>query len=389
MALFNNLFGGKKKPIEEKKELRILTRDIKPNEVKAGHLIVAKPFFPNPHFDKSVVLVCHISPTHILGTILNKTTGEPLSKLSSAYPKSSTEVYWGGPAESQRIFTLHRFGDMIKGNVAVEPKTWFNANFAQVASMLDVNKLDPTRVKLFVGGTGWQHDQFQGEFNQDLWEIIEVEGLDYFGDTASLWNAFHPAFSTLPSKPIYPRLKANMSHSMYADVVQTESMDIPQELQPIHTEYTEDLILHYVSDEDVAFKYIDASMYKEFPHLNDNALHKLAISTLTTNISQQVELRGDVNELVMMVAGGEFESSLVLLTPFLDYLHQVMEGNYYVALPTRDLFVICKEGNTAGLEQLKERVQHYFNNNAPGLLSKGIYLKKADNPKIQLAEPAF
>jgi hypothetical protein len=82
-----------------------------PEDLGLGKLLVASRRLGDPIFAKTVVLLVHYDADSVVGLMLNRRTGVPLSRVFEklkAAKNRSDPVYLGGPVETPAVFALLR-----------------------------------------------------------------------------------------------------------------------------------------------------------------------------------------------------------------------------------------------------------------------------------------
>jgi putative transcriptional regulator len=161
-------------------------------ELKVGALLLAEPFLEDPHFRRSVVLVCERNKDGTLGFILNKPVGINISNLLSSFPEFKSEVYYGGPVQTDTIHYLHNKGDLIQDSVEIEKGLFWGGKFDEVIFCVENGLITPLDIKFFVGYSGWGQGQIEEEMSYNNWMIGEVDRNYVFNtnksEAKSLWS---------------------------------------------------------------------------------------------------------------------------------------------------------------------------------------------------------
>ena len=161
------------------------------SEVKVGALLLAEPFLEDPHFRRSVVLVCERNKEGTLGFILNKPVGINICNLLSSFPEFNSEVYYGGPVQTDTIHYLHNKGDLIQDSVEIDTGLFWGGNFEEVKFCVENGLITPLDIKFFVGYSGWGEGQLEEEMGYNNWILGEVDRNyifnTYGGDSKNLW----------------------------------------------------------------------------------------------------------------------------------------------------------------------------------------------------------
>lgn len=113
--------------------------------------------------------------------------------------------------------------------------------------------------------------------------------------------------------------------------------------------YNDQLVIVYAEDLPEGFKYLTK---KDFDSIGISAdsLHELAIANFYKQVPNIERYTKDGRH--MLGAGGNYEASLILL-PTLWMDDCPVDGDFVVAIPTRDLIFITGSRNKAGLDTLR------------------------------------
>ncbi len=160
-------------------------------EIKAGTLLLAEPFLADPHFKRSVVLICEHNQEGSLGFILNKPVGMKLDRLVSDFPNFNHEVFYGGPVQTDTIHYVHSKGDLIEDSLEIDNGLYWGGNFQQIKFCIENELMSPFDIKFFVGYSGWGEGQLDEELGFKSWLSSIVEKNYVFSgreDAKKLWK---------------------------------------------------------------------------------------------------------------------------------------------------------------------------------------------------------
>ena len=76
-----------------------------------GSVLLSEPFLQDPHFERSVVLMCEHSDAESFGFVLNHSANVQLHELIDIAP-TSIPVFIGGPVAENGLFYLHTQGKL-------------------------------------------------------------------------------------------------------------------------------------------------------------------------------------------------------------------------------------------------------------------------------------
>ncbi len=159
------------------------------NELTSGILLVAEPFLIEPNFKRGVILLCDHQEDGSFGFILNKPIEMNINDLISNFPPFQSEVYYGGPVQTDTIHYLHTKGDILLNSVQVLPGVYWGGDFEQLKDLVLAEEIQSGDVRFFVGYSGWEAGQLEAEQKDFSWMTVDGD-IDYvFGEnTATLWK---------------------------------------------------------------------------------------------------------------------------------------------------------------------------------------------------------
>lgn len=123
----------------------------------------------DPNFRRAVVLLCDHQKEGAVGFILNKPVGLSIQSLLSDFPDFDTEVYYGGPVQTDTIHYLHTKGDIIPDSQPVLDDICWGGDFEQVKELIRRGQIAPNEIRFFVGYSGWSRDQLKIELREKSW----------------------------------------------------------------------------------------------------------------------------------------------------------------------------------------------------------------------------
>lgn len=157
-------------------------------EAKPGALLISEPYMMDPHFYRSVLLLCDRHPDGCFGLILNKPLGLKIEDLLKPLGDFSAPVYYGGPVQTDNIYYLHTQGDLIQDSIQVDKGLYCGGNFEQLLFCIHNELITPRDVRFFVGYSGWDEDQFQAELDEVSWLVAPGDQNYVFKDYPDLWK---------------------------------------------------------------------------------------------------------------------------------------------------------------------------------------------------------
>ncbi|MBL7792479.1 MAG: YqgE/AlgH family protein, partial [Saprospiraceae bacterium] len=128
-------------------------------EVKNGSLLIAEPFMLDPNFKRAAVLLCEHSPEGSIGFILNKPLGMRIDELIEDFPEFDSEVFFGGPVQTDTIHYIHCVGDLLEESVKLTDGVYWGGDFEKLKFLISSQLILPQDIRFFLGYSGWSEGQ--------------------------------------------------------------------------------------------------------------------------------------------------------------------------------------------------------------------------------------
>jgi putative transcriptional regulator len=148
----------------------------------AGILLIADPFLKDPHFMRSVVVICEHQKEGSVGLVLNKPYERSLDALITSFEGYPIPVFYGGPVQENTIHFLHQYPDLIPGGQEIMKGVFWGGDFEMVTQLIKKKELDLSKIRFFIGYSGWSKDQLNDELKDKTWLTV----------TATRNLIFHP-----------------------------------------------------------------------------------------------------------------------------------------------------------------------------------------------------
>ncbi len=152
-----------------------------------GQLLLADPSLTDPHFEEAVVLLCAHDPEGSLGLILNRPLELPLSQLlpdCDELESLAHDLSWGGPVSIEKLHALHGGDAGLAECFQVCP----GVEFGGVLEDLLLVHESGSPLRFFLGYTGWDAGQLEGEMESGTWRLHPGSAaLTFDPEPASLW----------------------------------------------------------------------------------------------------------------------------------------------------------------------------------------------------------
>jgi uncharacterized protein YtpQ (UPF0354 family) len=134
-----------------------------------------------------------------------------------------------------------------------------------------------------------------------------------------------------------------------------KTIDLPEIDRPVSRPFVADLMIMYAEDKPTHFEFISSRRLAEL-QLNEDELHELALKNLPSR-PPKIEIHGDAPKQ-MLIAGGNFEATLLLYDDLWDQIEASGEGELLAIAPSRDVLFFSRtswDGAHAFLTELVQR----------------------------------
>ncbi|MBS1662780.1 MAG: DUF1444 family protein [Bacteroidetes bacterium] len=118
----------------------------------------------------------------------------------------------------------------------------------------------------------------------------------------------------------------------------------------LYEPYNDELVVCYAIDTKNNIRYMQENDLRTM-HLTMDSLRAKSVRNLARKL--QVRREGD-NGIYMWVAGGNYEASLILLKDLWTKEQLPVDGDFIIAIPSRDVVLITGSKNKVGLQKLTE-----------------------------------
>ncbi len=137
-----------------------------------GTLLIANPFLKDPNFSRSVIFLCEHKQEGSFGFVLNKKFSKGLNELVPELENFTIPIYQGGPVQGDTLHFLHQYPDLIIGGDEVFKGVYWGGNFESLLINLKNNTLDTSRIRFFIGYSGWTEGQLDNEMKEQSWLTV-------------------------------------------------------------------------------------------------------------------------------------------------------------------------------------------------------------------------
>lgn len=176
-----------------------------------GILLIAEPFLKDPHFLRTVVLLCDHKTEGSFGFVLNKKFEHTLDELLENFEGFPVPVYYGGPVQKDTIHFIHQYPDLIPEASKVSDDIYWGGNFETVIALIKNNVIDLNKIKFFIGYSGWSDGQLQTELDEKSWITVNAtKKLVFNTSPEEVWkkslNQLGGDYDLMVNFPIDPQL---------------------------------------------------------------------------------------------------------------------------------------------------------------------------------------
>ncbi len=159
---------------------------------RPGSLLVAEPFLRERYFHHAVICLVDYEPRgSAMGIVLNNLTSYTLQDvLPSVKAKTPIPIYCGGPMSCDRLYFMHTLGELIPDSREVTPGLYIGGDFETVLSIVNDGYSTDGHLRFFLGYSGWDVEQLDGELLKNVWAVTDIPSLDTVltGEEDAYWH---------------------------------------------------------------------------------------------------------------------------------------------------------------------------------------------------------
>jgi len=177
--------------------------------VKAGDILIAKPFLQDGHFKRSVIYMGEHSDEGSLGFILNKPHGLLLRDIFPHLKNGNFPLFDGGPVSPNQLFYTHTVGMNLSDSVEIGNGVYWGGNFFELSHMIEHEQISSNQIRFYIGYSGWSKNQLLMELEGESWfshttsyeELMGVSPVDLWGVELMKINPGYRAFTDFAFDP--------------------------------------------------------------------------------------------------------------------------------------------------------------------------------------------
>lgn len=176
-----------------------------------GRLLIASPFLEDPYFSRTLIILCDHNDEGSFGFVLNRYIELDLPDLLENLPETAGRISLGGPVENNSLYYIHTLGDLIPESVHIGGNLYLGGDFRTISDGIGNRTIDSSKVRFFVGYSGWSEEQLEDEIKERSWYVRDLNDLPVM-DTVrdDLWNealkGMGKPFANLAHFPTDPKL---------------------------------------------------------------------------------------------------------------------------------------------------------------------------------------
>jgi len=144
------------------------------------HFLIAMPAMVDPHFAKTLTLVCEHNENGALGIIVNRPTDLDLQGLleqvrittSPGQAFGSLPVHFGGPVQVDRGFVLHKPSGNWQSTLNVGDEIGLTTSRDILEAV--ARGEGPPQMLVTLGYAGWAPGQLEHELGQNAWLTVKA-----------------------------------------------------------------------------------------------------------------------------------------------------------------------------------------------------------------------
>lgn len=188
--------------------------DTRRGDPRRGDLLISSPQLQDPNFHRSVVLLCDHGEEGSLGLVVNRPMQVPLGAVIEKLrdvPAAGQFVYQGGPVEASRLLGVRRGTHPEERSEALGEELRLLTEIEHSLDLLVEGVVDPADYRFYLGYSGWEERQLEGELEERAWIIAPATAeLVLATPTPTIWSealrALGGPYTWIADMPVHPEL---------------------------------------------------------------------------------------------------------------------------------------------------------------------------------------
>ncbi len=165
------------------KEAETYLKRLKPGCVLLSHKTMA-----DPNFSDTIVLICHYNEEGAYGLVLNRVSHMPLSEVFNSldfHQKGVKKVFIGGPVQEGELQIIQHSEESVLEATQLASNIHLGGHWTEIDRILNLN---PPKIRLFLGYSGWGAQQLELEIQAGGWEVYQPELNHFLGQPEDPWD---------------------------------------------------------------------------------------------------------------------------------------------------------------------------------------------------------
>lgn len=140
------------------------------------------------NFKRAAILLTEHNKEGSVGFIMNKPIDMNITQLIADFPEFESEVYFGGPVQTDTIHYVHSVGHLLDDSIYVSDGLYWGGDYKKLKALIRTGVIKSTEIKFFVGYSGWSSGQLNEEMEVGSWVIADLD-LNYIfnEESTKLW----------------------------------------------------------------------------------------------------------------------------------------------------------------------------------------------------------
>lgn len=179
-------------------------------QMAEGAILISHPFLKDPHFKRTVVIICEHNAKGSFGFVVNKLLKHE-GKCTTINYSDNFLLHLGGPVEKDTLHFLHTRPDVIGGGRHLWDGIYWGGNYEEAMEAITLQSVMPSELKFFLGYSGWGSGQLQQECEADTWMVdVAMRKIIFHEPVEDIWKksleAMGDEYEQMANYPIDPRL---------------------------------------------------------------------------------------------------------------------------------------------------------------------------------------
>ncbi len=157
--------------------------------INIGKVLLSEPFMLDPNFKRSAVILCEHNREGSIGFIMNKPLNIRIDELVEGFPDFDSEVFFGGPVQTDTIHYIHNVGDLLEDSIMISDGVYWGGDFDKLKFLITSNMILAKDIRFFVGYSGWGEGQLSDELTYGSWVVADMDANYLFKSRPNeLWS---------------------------------------------------------------------------------------------------------------------------------------------------------------------------------------------------------